>query len=670
MVRGYRPEIDGLRAVAVTSVLLFHAGFGFASGGFVGVDVFFVISGYLITSLIVKDAEEGNFSFVAFYERRIRRLLPPIIPVFAFSWIGSFLFLTPQQFADYINSFFSALGFAANWHFLFSIGYFDGQADLKPLLHIWSLSIEEQYYLIFPAIAVVLVRRWPQALLPLAIALCGASFAYAFLLVSGGDVDLAYFNSFARFWELLVGSLIAIRPAWRPSRKAAITACEVIGAVLILVPVFAYRESTPFPGASALLPTVGTALVIVAGGRGGIVSTILSSRPFVLVGLVSYALYLWHWPILVFIRIAHPAGGTGAASFGLVVAAALSVASYHLLEKPFRARAVFATRHAAYGLLAASLAAFAIIITASGSAPLLNARSAVLAKTRHLLFEDNRGEVLAAIDEQEAYYRQVLNLNYNGKSGEFSPDKHMKWTCSFDEQNTADRVFHCLEQQASVRNVLVIGDSIGRDTTHALRLAFPNVNFIMVHQSGCPPANFPLSGRIKECFPSLAGLLERTKRSLAIDAVVLAFRYRPGNWEKVEPGLALAKELSSNVFMFGVSPVFRKGIGVFLKEVPAGEPIPRAVMKNDRAMVRWSFDAIVKRAERLALKYDVNFVNVHPFFCDRKQCSLWADDAFAKPLFWDNQHLTQFGIGRFAEFLAGEPRLRAVFTRMGARAEP
>lgn len=670
MARGYRPEIDGLRAVAVVSVLLFHAGFGFAAGGFVGVDVFFVISGFLITSLIVKEAEEGHFSFAGFYERRIRRLLPPLVPVLALTGIGAFLLLSQQQYIDYLRSFVATLGFGANWYFFLSVGYFDGAAEFKPLLHMWSLAIEEQFYLIFPLLVVFLVRKAPRALLPVAAVLCVASYAYAVFLVADGKPYLAFFNSFARFWELLVGALLAFAPAWRPNRKLTVAACETIGVALILVAIVTYSEETLFPGASALLPTVGTALVIAAGGRGGAVSALLSSRPFVGIGLISYALYLWHWPILVFLRIAYPAGGTGIATLGLTAAVLLSVASYRFIEKPFRTRAVFPTRRSAYGLLAASLAAFGAIIGAGATAPVTEARTALLPKTRYALLEGDRGAALAVIDEQEILYFRERNLNFHGRAGAFNPDRHRRWTCSFDKANTADRVLECLERQAAAQNVLVIGDSIGGDTTHALRLAFPDVNFIMLHQSGCVPANFPVGERIGECFPGLADLLARAKHTISIDAVVLAFRYKPKNWENVESGLALARSLADNVMMLGVSPMFSKNLGDFVQELPRGEPVPLSIAKSDRTMVGWSFDRIVRQAERLARKHGIAFVNVLPFFCDETRCLLFADGDLRKPLYWDSLHLTRFGIEKYAEFLSRQPQLRAVFLGKTAQLEP
>src|SRR5918993_773673 len=190
----YRQDIDGLRAVAVVSVLLYHAGFDFARGGFVGVDIFFVISGYLITLLILKEVQQGEFSFGSFCERRIRRLLPPIVPVLVLTWIGGFLVLSEQQFIDYSRSFYATLAFGANWHFLSTVGYFDAESEAKPLLHMWSLSIEEQFYLVFPALLVLLLRRAPRLLHPVTLILFATSLAFATLLISKGQAEVAFFN--------------------------------------------------------------------------------------------------------------------------------------------------------------------------------------------------------------------------------------------------------------------------------------------------------------------------------------------------------------------------------------------------------------------------------------------------------------------------------------------
>jgi peptidoglycan/LPS O-acetylase OafA/YrhL len=658
MALPYRRDIDGLRAVAVTSVILFHAGFGFAHGGFVGVDIFFVISGYPITSLILKETQQGDFSFGGFYERRIRRLLPPIIPVFAFTWIGSFLLLSEQQFIDYSGSFYATLAFGANWHFLSTAGYFDGASELKPLLHMWSLSIEEQFYLFFPAVLILLSRKAPRLLYPLILVLCAVSLVYALVLMAEGQDEGAFFNSLARFWELLIGAALAGAPLFRPKHRTAVTICEAVGAALILVAILTYSKATPFPGVSAFLPTVGAALIIAAGGRGGLVSTVLSSRPFVAVGLVSYALYLWHWPILVFIRLLVPDVGLAGGVAGLAIAIVLSSASYFVIEKPFRAKAVLPTRRAAYGFFAATVATFAFVISVGGSAPLSQRRNSLVAQIRNMLFDSDRGAVLAAIDAQEVYYRDALNLNYTGTSGPFQKEDHKNWTCSFDGGNSSRNVLECLVQQAAEHNVLVVGDSIGRDTTHALRLAFPSLHFIMLHQSGCAPADY-LEKSGKNCFPGLEDVLERAGAAISMEAVVLAFRYQPKEWMKVDEGIALVNKVSDNIVMLGVSPVFKKGVGDFIKKLPKGQPVPLGVSKSDTTMVGWSYDSLVEKAQRSAHERNVKFVNVHPFFCDEKRCRLWVDDSFNKPLYWDRQHLTQFGITEYADFLAGRPELRS-----------
>lgn len=201
---GYRSEIDGIRALAVVSVVLFHAGFDLFSGGFVGVDVFFVISGFLITSLIVKDIYNEQFSFIEFYERRIRRLLPPLVPVLLFTFICAALLLGEDRYKDFVKSSYSAIGFVSNWYFLSSVGYFDGPGELTPLLHIWSLSVEEQFYFVFPLILVLGARLGRSRLMTVALVMAAGSFLYAVYLMQSGYKDAAFYNSLARFWELLV----------------------------------------------------------------------------------------------------------------------------------------------------------------------------------------------------------------------------------------------------------------------------------------------------------------------------------------------------------------------------------------------------------------------------------------------------------------------------------
>lgn len=652
---GYRSEIDGLRAIAVVSVLLFHAGFSFVPGGFVGVDVFFVISGYLITSMIVKEMDDGKFSFANFYERRARRLLPPLIPVFIAAWIFSFFLFNDQLFSDFCRSVYAALGFVSNWFFLSEVSYFDGPGELTPLLHIWSLSVEEQFYFVFPLLLLTACKLNRKRLLSISIFLALMSLIYSIYLIEEFERETAFYSSLARFWELLVGAILAISAVRAPRRILAVDALEVIGLSLILVSAFTYSKDTIFPGATALLPTVGTALIIAAQGRGRVVSVVLKSKPFVWVGLVSYSLYLWHWPILVAIRTGKPAATLGELSVGLLIAFLLALASYFLIEQPVRKKIVIGSTRQAYAMAATFLIGVAALVYVGSTPKFAAIQLSAFTETRAKLYNGDKATMLSRIEEETAIYMKDLNVNFHGKISQYDPKIHSGWTCSYDQGNTTDRLFQCLISEAKAENVLVMGGSIGRDTLHALRRAFPGTNFIMLHQSSCPP------GDVKtKCFPQSEELLKRVASAIDIKAIVINFQYRPREWIDVESGLLAAKSVTSNVIMLGVAPVLGMNSADYIKSLPDGQSVPLFYPADNKNIIRWSYQDLANDARKMAEKHNVFFVNVLDFFCPAKQCRLWVDNRYGDPLLFDLQHLTNRGISEFSGYLKSQPLLKQI----------
>ncbi|UGA47081.1 acyltransferase [Bradyrhizobium quebecense] len=330
MKAAYRPDIDGLRAVAVSAVILFHAFPGALPGGFVGVDIFFVISGYLITGIVTSELHDKTFSIAAFYERRIRRIFPALIVVLAATvFVGLRLLLPNELHSLGKNAVASAL-FAANLMLLSEVNYFDVDAHLKPLLHLWSLGIEEQFYLAWPLILLALPRRR----MPVAAAIgLAASFVLNLALVANHPAA-AFFLPFTRAWELMAGALLTFVPE---QPRAAKEATAIVGLVAIEASFFLFTDKMTFPGWAAALPVAGASLLIAS--QGSTVNRILSLRPFVGVGLISYSLYLWHWPVLVFLQgyLFRPLNDT-LGFIAVVLASALSVLTYFAIERPLRRR--------------------------------------------------------------------------------------------------------------------------------------------------------------------------------------------------------------------------------------------------------------------------------------------------------------------------------------------
>ena len=334
MALQYRPEIDGLRAVAVVPVILFHAGFSLFSGGFIGVDVFFVISGYLITSIILKELEARTFSFASFYEMRARRILPALFLVMLCCIPFAWMWMLPTELKGFAVSVASVVAFASNIIFWRQSGYFDTAAELKPLLHTWSLAVEEQFYIIFP-IALLLMWRFGRRASVLSIAVVAA---VSFLLCEYASRNHPSFNFYwaiTRAWELMAGSLCAfatIRP-----HKMRDDVLSAVGLALIIASIFLFDNSTRFPSAYALLPVGGACLIILFGNRATFAARLLSKRPIVGIGLISYSAYLWHQPLFAFARIRSITEPSMWLMAGLALAVfPLAWLTWRYVETPFR----------------------------------------------------------------------------------------------------------------------------------------------------------------------------------------------------------------------------------------------------------------------------------------------------------------------------------------------
>jgi peptidoglycan/LPS O-acetylase OafA/YrhL len=332
----YRAEIDGLRAVAVISVILFHAGFSLLSGGYVGVDVFFVISGYLITTIVLDDIESKNFSLSQFYDRRARRILPALICVVAVSTIVAYYTLMPSDLVAFGKSVISIPLFISNILFWSERGYFGAATELKPLVHTWSLAVEEQFYLVFPPLVFFILKYFKRRLLLIICASLATSLVLSWYLTRI-HFETAFFLPFARAWELLVGAVVSI---WR--RKNPISASQYNGAmslaglVLIFYSLVFFTSDTAFPGVAAVIPVAGTALILWSSSDGNWTHKLLSQKPLTYVGLASYSLYLWHQPTFAFMR--QFGLEKNWMVIGIFISALLATVSYHFVEKPFRNR--------------------------------------------------------------------------------------------------------------------------------------------------------------------------------------------------------------------------------------------------------------------------------------------------------------------------------------------
>jgi peptidoglycan/LPS O-acetylase OafA/YrhL len=437
----YRREIDGLRALAVVPVIFFHGGFEVFSGGFVGVDVFFVISGFLITSIIIGDIESEKFSIWKFYERRVRRILPALFVVTLLCVPPAWLLMLPVQQEEFGKSVVAVNLFISNFLFWSETGYFQAASEAKPLLHTWSLAVEEQYYLLFPLFMLLLWKR----LRKIGIALLAVIVIASFLLAewtSTNHPTAGFFLLPTRAWELLVGSLGAVYVMkFGPRRSEVLSA---LGVVLIVGSIFLLDSATPFPGVYALAPVLGTALLLIWGSSETVAGKILGLPVFVGIGLISYSAYLFHQPLFAFLRIAEVDSTAVylAAVFATFVLAAIS---WKFVETPARR---YKTRSRNVFAVAGSSAA--VIFMLGGGSYFFSAG----------IPSDYRGKALA----QAA----------------------MPADCDFYEHNRIEPT--CISVSDEAPNLLLWGDSHAWVLSAGVRDAFEDkFNVLQVTTAGCRP---------------------------------------------------------------------------------------------------------------------------------------------------------------------------------------
>ncbi|NWE19192.1 acyltransferase family protein [Pseudomonas sp. P7548] len=455
-VLSYRRDIDGLRAVAVLAVVLFHFGVPGVTGGFVGVDVFFVISGFLITSIIWRERQAGRFSFVDFWARRARRILPALFVMMAATLAVGWFLLAPKDYEELGRSVHYQVIFTSNLLFSRQHGYFDAASDIKPLLHTWSLAVEEQFYIIFPLLLTLLASRlkhWRLVLFGILL----VSFGMSVWAVAHAP-QKAFYLLHLRAWELLAGAMLAVVPLrdWRASPGLA-QGVSLLSMALILIAVFGFDSATPFPGAAALLPVLGVVGLIWANRQQSTwVGRLLSSRVMVGVGLISYSWYLWHWPVFVYASYAAVDGLSPLELGGLMLLSlVLGYLSWRFVETPFREKRLLPGRKA-------------ILATACVGILCLGLTGVALRKA---------DGVPSRLSEQALRYAQAKK---------WSPEL---MACMADKDTPDERLFCHFGPKGSSVSALVWGDSHATALIPALEVAAKRHDISLVEASfaGCVP---------------------------------------------------------------------------------------------------------------------------------------------------------------------------------------
>ena len=633
----YRPDIDGLRAIAVLAVVFYHSGFNVVSGGYVGVDIFFVISGFLITTIMVRELADGKFSIVGFYERRMRRILPASIATVAACLVAGYFILGTRDLGNLAHSAIANSLFLSNIFFYMQTGYFDASAELKPLLHTWSLSLEEQYYVVTPLLLMLIAKFFKQKHLLFVIPISILSFA-ACVYWTNVNQPAAFYMLTTRGWELLIGSILAIAAIPRISSEAGMRFLAMIGLVLILFSMFMFDDQTVFPGAYAALPTLGTAILIYTGRSGSTpINRALSVRPMVFVGLISYSLYLWHWPIIVFSKYLKAATLNHVESMVMLLAIfATSVLSWRYVETPFRRKRLAASRKK---LFFASLGATVVLIVAS-------------------LLET--GEV---VDMQWRRWRSCENV---------------------EERLSEGKSLCVIGEAGGEPSFLVWGDSHARALNSAVDVSAQRIGRTgyVASMPGCPPLQgIERAGRTT-CFDFNEKILSYINRNPGIDTIVLAAhwvgvaegtRYKENNRERtvfvdilasqVQPQQTLAELLQTGLYrtiqtlledgrkIVVVGPVPEVG-----QDVPSANHIARITNRDVNAMIAPTTEEFEARNEKVfsilaAVEKDFGLPVPMPssILCDERICAVALENGTS--LYHDDDHLSTIGARYVSEIL-------------------
>jgi len=617
----YRADIDGLRAVAVLSVVAFHIGWSRFGGGFVGVDVFFVISGYLISSIIFAEIKDSRFTIGGFYERRIRRIFPALIAMLAVASVVAYIYLLPGELVDYAKSMLAAAESASNIYFWRHSGYFSLPLS-KPLLHTWSLAVEEQFYISFPLFLLVVRRFFPQRLRTSVVILFVASFVASCVVVARNP-ETAFYMPYTRAWELLLGTLLSLH-IFPPLRAAWLRNIATLGGIaMILWSALFYTQATLFPGLSALLPCVGSALIIWAGETGpSLVGSALSWRPVVFIGLISYSLYLWHWPVVV-LRHMGMLAGPGSISLGghsvsshrldmlieVAVSFLLAVLSWRFVERPFRSGALRLNRRPLFALTGAAVA---LLLGVAGWT--------VLAKGFKSRFPDRALQVASAVDVESE------NSARNGVCF-ITTDYHFE-NYKYDT---------CLREDKSKKNYLLIGDSHSAMLWSALSSTLQQSNVMQASTAACVPSLNPSGGG--DCKKMMDYIFQQYLPAHPVQGLFIVGRWEQKDLDPLTGLVSWAKQHQVPVTVFGPVPEY-------------DAPLPRLLAYS----IAWDKPALASQhlvasskildaemQSMAASTWHIPYVSLYQEICGADGCAEYADAAHKIPMMGDDNHLSAPG---------------------------
>jgi peptidoglycan/LPS O-acetylase OafA/YrhL len=623
----YRPEIDGLRAIAVLAVVFYHADYGLNgnelfSGGYIGVDIFFVISGYLITSIIYKGLKQGDFSFARFYERRVRRILPALFTVLLTCLVFAIIFLIPWQLSDFAMSALASLFFVSNIYFWKESGYFAPATDELPLLHTWSLAIEEQFYILFPICLLLVWKYLPRYLLVTMIVALSLSFLFA-ESVTAKEPEYSFYLLNTRMWELLSGAILAKLELDRGRNNPAVLELimPLLGLLLIGFAIFNFDSNSLHPGYITIIPILGAMLMIWYCKPGGWLTDKLSYRPVVFTGLISYSLYLWHFPIFAFSNIINLSLNNLHRTAFIAISVLLSLLSYHFIEQPFR-RKTFAFRKVAKFCTSSAiilLISMILVFTTDGGLGRYRAGDLTIVSTT----PDEFGEYV---------------------NGRFSEYQYRE----FDESGKL--------------KIMLIGDSYGKDLLNALtEIGLIDTIQLSTHsivgQCGNLFLDRDLSDLVADNYQTICEAESRYEdpRVLSImrdaDIVWLASSWRLWQAELLPESLEnISAHTDARILVLG-----RKDFGRFsIQEIISMPPNERVNFRKPVSGNHWE----TNEQMRTSLDEEI-FIDLQRLFCNGMQtCPIFNDES--NLISYDGNHLTPSGAKYLGKLLVQELRNRGI----------
>jgi peptidoglycan/LPS O-acetylase OafA/YrhL len=620
----YRADIDGLRAVAVLSVLAYHAGLAKISGGFVGVDVFFVISGYLISSIVFSEIAQSRFSVIRFYERRIRRIFPALFAMLGVSSVFAMIYLLPGELVNYSKSMLAATLSVSNFYFWQHSGYFDLPLS-QPLLHTWSLAVEEQFYICFP-LFLVLVRRFaPRRMSASVVILFVASLLASAIVVSRHE-QTAFYMLYTRAWELLLGTILSLGLLPRLQSVWLRNLATIAGTGMIVYSVLVYTQNTLFPGFSALAPCVGSALIIWAGEAGSsLVGTVLSWRPFVFIGLISYSLYLWHWPIIVLQNMGMLFGVAVLPSLPhvafltahrfdmlvvLILSLALAILSWRFVERPFRSGALRLSGRPLFGLAGASM----LVLVSLSSLT-------VYARGFRGRFPSDAVQIASSIDSKADFKSMRVGVCF------ITTDYH------FENYN----LDVCLREDSSKRNYLLLGDSHSAMLWPALASTLEDANVMQASTAACEPT-FPPSGS-SDCQKMMNFIFNTYLPAHSVQGIFVIGRWEAKNLGPLTSLIDWAKLHNVPVTVFGPVPEYDGPLTRLLAYSIAWDrpALPSEHLVATPKSLDLEMQSLAKD------KWHVPYISLYQEICGVEGCLEYADAAHRMPMMEDTNHLSQLG---------------------------